>query len=121
MTSLPHRKNLAPTAHAQDWDWADVLAALRKRGWSLRQIAIAEGYSDQGSYLGKAAREPAPKCEAILAAYVGVEHPMVIWPSRYHPDGTPNRRIGRAPMRGQPPAKATTPLRARNPQRSAAA
>lgn len=120
MTSVQRRKNPAP-AKAVDWDWEDLLATLKKRRWSLRQIAIAEGYEDQGSYLGKAAREPSPKAEAILAAYAGVEHPKVIWPSRYHPDGSPNRRIGRAPMRGQPPVKATTPLRGRNPQRSAAA
>lgn len=108
-------------AEPEDWHWAEVLAALKKRGWSIRQIAFAEGYKDQGSTLGKAAREPAPKSEAILAAYAGVNHPMVIWPSRYHADGTPNRRIGRAPMRGQPPVKATTALSGRNPQRRASA
>lgn len=106
---------------AQDWDWGDLLTVLRKRGWSVRQIAIAEGYSDQGSTLGKASREPAPKAEAILAAYAGIAHPKLIWPSRYHANGTPNRRIGRAPMRGQPPVKATTPIRGRNPQKAARA
>jgi Ner family transcriptional regulator len=120
MTASQLRKKPAADK-AVDWQWADVLAALKKRGWSLRQIAIAEGYQDQGSTLGKAAREPAPKSEDILARYAGIDHPMVIWPSRYHRDGSPNRRIGRAPMRGQPPVKATTAARARNPQRSAVA
>lgn len=120
MTSVQYRKKPA-TAEPMDWDWADLLAALKKRGWSLRQIAIAEGYQDQGSALGKAAREPAPKSEAILAAYAGVDHPKVIWPSRYHRDGTPNRRIGRKPSRGQPPVQATTLLRGRNPQKAARA
>lgn len=120
MTATQFQKKPAPAA-PKDWHWAEVLAALKKRGWSIRQIAIEEGYADQGSTLGKAAREPAPKSEAILAAYAGVDHPKVIWPSRYHSDGTPNRRIGRAPMRGQPPVKATTALRGRNPQRRASA
>lgn len=104
-----------------DWRWKDLLAVLAKRNWSLRQIAIEEGYQDAGSTLGKAARVPSPKSERILAQYAGVDHPMEIWPSRYHSDGTPNRRIGRKPMRGQPPAKATTRRSNRNPQKGAAA
>lgn len=106
---------------AQDWHWNDLLATLAKRGWSIRQIAIAEGYEDQGSTLGKAARMPAPKSERILAEYAGVDHPKVIWPSRYHADGTTNRAVGRKPMRGQPPVKATTRGGNRNPQKAATA
>jgi Ner family transcriptional regulator len=85
----------------EDWHWKDVLAALHKRGWSLRQVGIAEGYPD-GAALGEAARRPYPKAEAILARYLGVDHPMRIWPSRYGPDGRPNRRHGPPPMRGRP-------------------
>lgn len=99
----------------KDWHWKDVLAELHKSGWSLRQVGIEEGYPD-GSALGEAARRPYPKAEAILARYVGVDHPKVIWPSRYHPDGTPNRRLGPAPMRGERPRKATTARRGGNPQ-----
>lgn len=104
----------------EDWHWADVMAALRKRGWSLRQVGYAEGYAD-GNTLGEVARRPYPKAEATIARYLGVDHPKVLWPSRYHPNGTPNRRLGRAPMRGQPPVKATTPARGRNPQKAATA
>ncbi|HRO88346.1 MAG TPA: helix-turn-helix domain-containing protein [Chiayiivirga sp.] len=104
-----------------DWHWADLMACLRKRGWSVRQIAITEGYNDGGRTLLGAARHPAPKAEAILAAYAGVEHPMLIWPSRYNSDGTTSRRMGRTPMRGQPPVKATTHVRARNPQKAVGA
>lgn len=100
----------------QDWHWADVLASLRKRGWSLRQVGYAEGYAD-GNTLGEVARRPYPKAEATLARYIGVKHPMEIWPSRYDRHGKPNRRIGRAPMRGQQPIKATTAARSRNPQK----
>lgn len=110
-----------PARPKQDWHWADVLAAIRKRGWSLRQIALAEGYA-HGNVLGEVARRPYPKAEAILASYAGVEHPMVIWPSRYTPEGLPNRPMGRPPMRGeQPLRKATTPVCRGNPQRSASA
>lgn len=104
---------------AMDWHWADVMAALHKRGWSLRQIALAEGYADEGATLGGTSRKPSPIAEAILARYLGVDHPMRIWPSRYDAAGLPNRRIGRAPMRGLPPAKATTHTAARNPQKAA--
>jgi Ner family transcriptional regulator len=89
-------------ATEQDWHWADVMAAIRKRGWSLRQIAQAEGYA-HGNVLGEAARRPYPAAEAILAAYAGVDHPAQIWPSRYGSDGKSNRRRGRKPMRGLPP------------------
>lgn len=102
-----------------DWHWADVMAALKKRGWSLRQVGIAEGYPD-GSSLGETARKNYPKAERILAAYAGAKHPMDIWPSRYDSNGQPNRRKGPAPMRGQPPrSKATTRAGGCNPQKAA--
>ena len=119
MTQTTHQKK--PAALEQDWHWADVLAALKKRGWSLRQIGVDEGY-EEGNTLGEAARRPYPKAEAILARYIGVDHPMVIWPSRYDASGKPNRRIGRAPMRGvKPKAKGTTGAVSRNPQKAARA
>jgi len=105
----------------KDWHWKDLITVLHKRGWSLRQIGIEEGYPD-GSALGEVARRPYPKAEAILAAYAGVDHPMVIWPSRYDAEGNPNRRMGPAPMRGNPPrGKATTRTPGRNPQKAARA
>lgn len=111
---MPTAPDLKKPAN-KDWLWKEVLLALHKRGWSLRQVGLAEGYPD-GSALGEAARRPYPKAEALLAAYAGIEHPKVIWPSRYNADGTPNRKFGPAPMRGQRPRKATTPIRGRNPQ-----
>lgn len=109
-TTTPEKKPAA-----EGWHWADVLAAIRKRGWSLRQIAKAEGYTD-GNALGEAARRPYPKAEAIIAAYAGVEHPMVIWPKRYDASGKPNRPMGPKPRFRQPPVKAITPVGGRNPQ-----
>lgn len=85
---------------ATDWHWKDVVAALHKAGWSLRQVCLAEGYPEDSSALGEAARRPFPKAEAILARYIGVDHPKVIWPTRYDQSGVPNRRRGPSPMRG---------------------
>lgn len=99
----------------QGWHWADLLAELKKRGWSLRTIALAEGYGN-GSFLGQTARRPSPRAEAILAAYAGVEHPKVIWPSRYDASGKPNRKMGPKPQAKLPPVQAITPIRGRNPQ-----
>lgn len=81
------------TSH-QDWHWSDVIAALHKRGWSLRQLGIAHGYDDGGA-LGEAARRPFPKAERIIARALDVL-PHSIWPSRYDEHGTPNRRQGPA-------------------------
>lgn len=89
--------NTKPTPGAlKDWHWKDVLVALNKKGYSLRQIGMAEGYPD-GNALGLAARRPFPKAEGIVAKYLGVE-PQTIWPSRYTADGVPNRRRGPRPM-----------------------
>ena len=100
---------------SKDWHWADVLAVLKKRGWTLSAIARVEGYY-RGNALAEAARRPYPRAEAILAAYAGVDHPMVIWPSRYDASGKPNRPKGPKPRDRQPPVKAITPIRGRNPQ-----
>lgn len=108
MTQPMQLKKPVEQRELQDWHWADVLAALRKRGWSLRQVGEAEGYAT-GNTLGITARRPYPKAEATLARYLGISHPMLIWPSRYDTEGRPNRRMGCAPMRGQRPlGKATT-------------
>ena len=111
----------APKKPAQmDWSWSQLKARIEERGWSFRQIALTEGYS-HGNVLGEAKRRPYPAAERILAAYAGVEHPKVIWPSRYNADGTTNRPMGRKTMRGQPPVKATTRSAKRNPQKAASA
>jgi Ner family transcriptional regulator len=67
------------TAHAQpDWHPADVLAALKKRGKSLRQLAKQNGYS----HIQRVLTSPWLAAEQIVAKALGVE-PREIWPSRY--------------------------------------
>lgn len=100
-----------------DWHPADVVAALRKKGWSLQQLAKEHGYAGR-SALSKALAEPYPKAEAIIAETLGVA-PQTIWPTRYNPDGTSNRTRGTKPMRPdhlRSVDKATTPARAGNLQ-----
>lgn len=80
----------------------DVVAALHKLGWSLRQLAAEAGYSNPNS-LAKALHKPYPKAERIIAAALD-EAPHTIWPSRYGRDGKPSaRRSGPAPMRPASP------------------
>jgi len=103
----------------QDWHPADVKAALDKAGWSFRQLGLHYGY-ENGNSLNDVLRKPWPKAERIVAAALGVK-PQAIWPSRYDADGTPNRRMGRAPKRPPhiKPLQGTTRVRAGNPQRKA--
>lgn len=115
MTKQDSQKKPVP----QDWHPADVIAAIRKAGWSLRQLGLVNGY--KRSALPFALHNPYPKAEAIIADALGMK-PQQIWPSRYNKDGTTNRRRGPAPRR---PAnytpKATTRAQGRNTQKAARA
>ncbi len=76
----------------QDWHRADIVASLRKAGWSLRRLSTHHGYSTPGT-LTTALDRPWPKGERLIANAIGV-HPWEIWPSRYDDDGHPNRGRG---------------------------
>ena len=39
-----------PKKTAQDWHRADIIAALHKAGWSLRQLSLQHGYSQESVY-----------------------------------------------------------------------
>lgn len=67
------------TARA-DWHRADVVAALHKKGWSLRKLSRESGLSD--STLKTALDRPYLKAETIIAAAIGIP-PQDIWPERY--------------------------------------
>lgn len=64
----------------QDWHRADVIAALHKQGWSLRQLAIA--HNIHPSTLKSALEKSYPKSERIIASAIGVR-PEEIWPTRF--------------------------------------
>lgn len=63
-----------------DWHPADVVAAVRKAGWSMRRLSASYGYASNA--LSNALRTPWPLGEQRIAEAIGVT-PEVIWPSRY--------------------------------------
>jgi Ner family transcriptional regulator len=63
-----------------DWHPADVVAALRKRGTSLRKVAMENGYTHIQGVLTR----PWWVVEQLVASTLGVPAES-IWPSRYAP------------------------------------
>lgn len=80
MNTPATRKTTPPTAPAGDWHPADIVAALRKQGWSLRRLSVHHGYQPTG--LANALGRPYPRAERLVAEAIGVP-PETIWPSRY--------------------------------------
>ena len=78
-------KKRAKKASLQDWHPADVIAALHKRGITLRKIAAQHQVS--GKAVIKALRERNLPSEKRIADAIGIP-PQAIWPSRYNPDGS---------------------------------
>ncbi|KIX29362.1 Nlp family transcriptional regulator [Mannheimia haemolytica] len=66
---------------AEDWHRADIIAALHKAGWSLRQLSLQHGYS-QASTLKNALDRPWLKSERIIAEAIGVPAEE-IWAARF--------------------------------------
>ena len=104
---------------SQDWHPADIVAAVWKRGSSLRRLDRLNHYADGA--LRNALARPWPKAEAIIATFIGV-HPREIWPSRYDSEGLPlsgrnQRGIGR---RGKLAVKHNTAIDSRNVKRQTA-
>ena len=78
MNTSTGKKNAAQPV--EDWHRADIVAALHKRGWSLRRLSQEAGLS--AGALNNALDRPWPKAERIIAAAIGVT-PETIWPERY--------------------------------------
>lgn len=72
-----------------DWHPEDVKAAVRKTGATLTGLSVAHGFHPSAA--GQMLRTPWARMQAIVAKCIGVP-PQEIWPSRYHPDGSPHRR-----------------------------
>ncbi len=64
---------------AKDMHRADIIAELKKRGWSMRQLSFAHGLSQ--STVRAALERPYPKCEKIIADAIG-KSVAEIWPER---------------------------------------
>jgi Ner family transcriptional regulator len=67
-----------PTPLQEDMHPADVIAALRKRGTSLRKIAIENGYS----HIQRVLTSPWLAAEQLVAKALD-KKPEELWPSRY--------------------------------------
>jgi Ner family transcriptional regulator len=62
-----------------DWHPADVIAALHKAGWSLRQIAFKHGVGE--STIRTALRNSSPRSERLIAEILNLPV-AAIWPER---------------------------------------
>lgn len=80
LSSMSKRKHPKKPA-SQDWHRADIVAALRKAGWSIRRLSRHHGYSSPTT-LCVALDRPWPKGERIIAEALDMD-PARIWPSRY--------------------------------------
>lgn len=75
------------TQKTQDWHRADITAAIKKSGTTLRALSLGAGYAHNACCF--AMLRPNPKVQAIIAKQIRVK-PQVIWPSRYDAvTGTP--------------------------------
>jgi len=70
----------ATRKRAADWHWADVKAALEKRGYTLVSLAEMHDYAPSSLTVVKGKSWPA--AEKIIADAIGVDV-SEIWPSRY--------------------------------------
>jgi lambda repressor-like predicted transcriptional regulator len=81
-------------ADQADWDPADVICALRKKGITLSALAKAHGLAESSSLSATLVRV-LPRNQQRIADALGL-HPMVIWPSRYNADGSQKQQGFRA-------------------------
>lgn len=88
-----HPKN----AEARDWHPAEIVAALWKKGLSMRQLALANGLD--ANTLNQANQVIYPNAEQIIATALG-HHPKEIWPSRYDENGLSLARPMGRPRKG---------------------
>ena len=70
-----------------DWHRADVLAALKKRGWTLKAVGQQAGYANEDSAY-HVLRTAMPRVEEVIARILALP-PQTIWPSRYDDRGLP--------------------------------
>jgi len=73
-------------AGQKDWHPADIVAELRKAGYTLSKLAFEHGLKDS-SGLSVAMVRSFPKGEQRIANALG-KTPQEIWPTRYNDDGS---------------------------------
>ncbi len=75
MNTLKHQKKVP-----KDWHRADIIAALKKKNWSLAKLSRYHGYKSNA--LANALDRPYKRAEKLIADAID-ERPENIWPSRY--------------------------------------
>ncbi|MFZ5483525.1 MAG: helix-turn-helix domain-containing protein [Pseudomonadota bacterium] len=85
--------NPAKKTSREDWHPADILAALRKAGWTL--AALGELHGVGRATMSHTFTRSYPANEKRIAEAIGVPA-WEIWPSRWNEDGTPKPRGHRA-------------------------
>ena len=78
-------KRAPKKASHQDWHPADIVAALHRRGLTLRKLA--ERYNVSAPAVIQALRVRNLPSERRIAEAIGIAA-SEIWPSRYNPDGS---------------------------------
>ncbi len=73
----------------EGWHPEDIKAAIRKKGFNLRQLALENGLFE--SAVRSAVIRPCLPGETVIAAFIGVPA-QELWPDRYEVDGTPRHR-----------------------------
>ena len=87
-----------PLGTSADWHRADVVAALRRAGWTLRRLSAHHGYAS-ATTLAAALSRPWPKGETLIAAAIGIDASQ-IWPDRHATRRARKASIGPAGRRG---------------------
>lgn len=101
---------------AEGWHRADIIAAVHKRGTSLRRLAVKVGFAQ--STLRSALFKPHPKANSVVAEFIGV--PLnELWPAWYGPDGAPLWRMTKTPTqaRAHKRARPAAPHSAQTPRK----
>ena len=112
-------EELRPAIMAREskgWHAEDIKAELRKRLGPITSLSGSWGWSRTA--ISKVLRRPdySPPLERRIAEALGVE-PHEIWPDRWHPDGTPKKRVlgivpaGNSPGGPNPSHASTNPHR----------
>lgn len=74
------QRNTAAPVSREDWHPADIVAALRKAGWSYRRLSVYHNLAP--TTLSRVNQVSWPRGERLIAEAIGIP-PEEIWPSRH--------------------------------------
>lgn len=76
---------MAKPKRPRNWHPEDIKAAVRKAGWTLTALSLANGLPEHSCR--HACRHPNFEGEIAIARVLGIAASQ-IWPNRFFPDGT---------------------------------